>query len=126
LEVVSYTGIDIIEIGRIQEAIGRWGERFLHRIYTDEELRLCDRKTPALAVRFAGKEAVMKLLGTGARGVGWRDIEVLANPAGKPVLNLHGRAQITASNLGLADIAVSLAHSRDYAIASAVANAGSG
>jgi len=117
---MNYTGIDIIEIGRIEEAIARWGERFLHRIYTDSELSLCGKKPPSLAVRFAGKEAVMKLLGTGTTGVGWREIEVLANPAGKPLLNLYGRAQSEASRLGLKDIAVSLAHSKEYAIASAV------
>jgi holo-[acyl-carrier protein] synthase len=117
---MNYTGIDIVEIGRIEKAVARWGERFLHRVYTDPELSLCGKKPPSLAVRFAGKEAVMKLLGTGTTGVGWREIEVLANPAGKPLLNLYGRAQSKASGLGLKDIAVSLAHSRKYAIASAV------
>jgi len=119
---MNYTGIDIIEIGRIEEAIARWGERFLHRVYTDSELRLCGKKSPSLAVRFAGKEAVMKLLGTGTTGVGWREIEVLAGPSGKPLLNLYGRAQSEAGRLGLKDIAVSLSHSRKYAIASAVSS----
>jgi len=119
---MNYTGIDIIEIGRIEEAIARWGERFLHRVYTDSELRLCGKKPPSLAVRFAGKEAVMKLLGTGTKGVGWREIEVLTGPSGKPLLNLYGRAQSEAGRLGLKDIAVSLSHSRKYAIASAVSS----
>ena len=119
---MNYTGIDIIEIGRIEEAVARWGERFLHRVYTDSELSLCGKKPPSLAARFAGKEAVMKLLGTGTTGVGWREIEVLANQAGKPLLNLYGRAKTEAAMLGLTDIAISLSHSRAYAIAAAVSS----
>jgi len=124
--VRHYTGIDIVEIGRIEEAVARWGERFLHRVYTGPEIHLCGGRPPSLAARFAGKEAVMKLLGSGATGVGWREIEVLANPAGKPVLNLYGRAQSRARRLGLKDIALSLAHCREYAVASAVSTAAGG
>ena len=113
-------GVDIVETSRIKKAIARWGDCFLHRVYTDSELSLCGQKAPSLAVRFAGKEAVMKLLGPGTAGIGWREIEVLANPEGKPLLNLYGRAQSKAGRLGLKDIAVSLSHSRKYAIASAV------
>lgn len=113
-------GVDIIEIERIEEAMARWGERFLHRIYTQGELRICRNRAPALAVRFAAKEAVMKALGTGTKGVGWRDIEVLSNPDGKPLVYLHGRAQKKAADLGLGELAISLSHSRDYAIASVI------
>ena len=63
-------GVDIIEISRIHAAIDRWGERFLNRIYTELELKICRKKPGPLASRFAGKEAVMKALGTGVRGVG--------------------------------------------------------
>ena len=115
-----YTGIDIIEIERIKKAITRWGERFLRRIYTDPELRLSGRKPQSLAARFACKEAVMKLLGTGRRGVSWREIETLAHSSGKPLVNLYGRAQNQANQLGVKEIAVSLSHSKEYAIASAV------
>ena len=115
----SYTGIDIVEISRIQRAAERWDRRFLQRIYTEAELTLCRNKPQSLAVRFAGKEAVMKLLGTGIRGVSWRDIEILAHPGGKPLLNLYGGARREADNLDLGDIDVSLAHTDDYAIASA-------
>jgi len=118
--MTHYTGIDIIEIARIRKAATRWGDRFLHRIYTEPELRLCAEKSPALAARFACKEAVMKLLGTGRKGVGWREIETLAHPSGKPLVNLYGKAQSQADKLGIKDIAVSLSHSREYAIASAV------
>ena len=77
-------GIDIIEIDRVADVIARHGDRFLHRIYTDDEIRHCRGRVPELAARFAAKEAVMKALGTGVRGVGWRDIEVLPNYRGKP------------------------------------------
>lgn len=114
---MHYIGIDIIEIGRIQRAMDRWGKRFLHRIYTEPELRLCRQKPPALAVRFAGKEAVMKALGTGIRGISWREIEILAEPSGKPLVHLYGKAQVKAKGLGLDTLAISLSHSREYAVA---------
>ena len=119
-EAVHSVGIDIIEIGRIEGAVARWGDHFLKRIYTEKELELCRNKGEALAVRFAGKEAVMKMLGTGAKGVGWREIEILSDDRGAPLVCLHGRAHNRASELRLTDIAISLAHSREYAVASAV------
>jgi len=119
--MAHYTGIDIIEIARIKKAVERWGETFLHRVYTDAEIERYRRKPPSLAARFACKEAVMKLLGTGRRGVHWQEIETLSQPGGKPVVNLYGRARRRASHLGLKEIAVSLSHSKENAIASVVA-----
>ena len=110
-------GVDIIEIARIQGALSDWGERFLNRVYTESELQLCGHDSSALAVRFASKEAVMKLLGTGVRGISWKEIETLAHPSGKPLVNLYGKAQTKAEELGIKEIAVSLSHSREYAIA---------
>ena len=98
-------------------AIKRWGESFLHRIYTEPELRLCGDKPPSFAVRFAGKEAVMKALGTGIKGISWREIEILAEPSGKPLVYLYGKAQDKADDLGLDRLAISLSHSREYAVA---------
>ncbi len=118
---MHYIGIDIIEIARIQKTIGRWEEVFLRRVYTEPELELYRRKTPSLAARFACKEAVMKLLGTGRNGISWREIETLSQPGGKPKVNLYGKAQSRADELGLKEIAVSLSHSREYAIASVTA-----
>jgi holo-[acyl-carrier protein] synthase len=118
--MTHYIGTDIIEIARIKQAIDRWGERFLRRVYTETELNRYGKSPQALAARFAAKEAVMKLLGTGARGVSWRDIETLAHPSGKPTVKLYGGAQIEASKLGIKEIDVSLAHSRDYAVAAAI------
>lgn len=118
--MTHYTGIDIVEIARIKRAVARWGDAFLHRIYTDAELKLYQSKTASLAARFAAKEAVMKLLGTGNIGISWREIEILSRSSGKPLVNLYGRAQSTAQKLGIREIAVSLAHSREYAIASVI------
>ena len=118
---MHFTGIDIIEITRIEKAITRWGKRLLLRIYTEAELELYSKKTPSLAARFASKEAVMKLLGTGGKGIGWREIETLSLPSGKPVVNLHGRAKFKAQSLGLKEVQISLSHSKEYAIALATA-----
>jgi len=110
-------GIDIIEIARIEKAITRWGEGFLRRVYTDSELRLYHKKLSSLAARFAAKEAVIKALGKPATGVSLREIEILSEPTGKPVVNLYGKAQNQAHGLGLNKFAISLSHSREYAIA---------
>ncbi len=112
-----HVGVDIIEIARIQRALDRWGERFLRRVYTEPELRLCRKKPWRLAARFAGKEAVMKALGTGTKGISWREIEILAEPSGKPLVQLYGKAQKHADSLGLDKLAISLSHSKEYAIA---------
>ena len=115
--MAHYIGIDIIEIARIKNTVTRWGDTFLRRIYTDSELELYREKPSSLAARFSCKEAVMKLLGTGKNGIHWREIETLAHSSGKPLLNLCGSARSQANKLGIKEIAVSLAHSREYAIA---------
>lgn len=115
-----HIGTDIIEIARIRRTIERWGDRFLRRVYTESELSMYDRRAHSLAAVFASKEAVMKVLGTGARGVGWREIETLHHPSGKPFIKLNGRAQKEADKLGIKEIDVSLAHSREYATATAI------
>jgi len=114
---MQYIGVDIIEISRVQEALERWGDRFLQRVYTGAELDRYRGSPASLAVRFAGKEAVWKALGTREHGIGWKDIEILAEPNGKPVVNLYGNAKEYASNIRLKELAISLSHSRDYAIA---------
>jgi holo-[acyl-carrier protein] synthase len=110
-------GVDIVEIERIGRAITRWNGRFLERIYTRAELSLCRGRVPELAVRFAGKEATSKALGTGLFGVSWREMEILADVRGKPLVRLHGRAAQRAAALGLSEFAISLSHSREYAVA---------
>ncbi len=115
-----YIGTDIIEIARIRESIERWGERFLNRVYTPSEQEMYDRRPHSLAACFAGKEAVMKVLGTGNRGVAWREIEMLHHRSGKPYVRLHGRAIKEAEKLGIEEIDISLSHSREYATATAI------
>ena len=117
-------GVDIIEIERVEAALGRFGERFLTRVYSDVEAAFCRGRAPELAARFAAKEAVMKALGTGARGVAWREIEVLPNRRGKPLVYLYGRARERAERIGLTGIDVSMSHSREYAVAFVVGHAG--
>jgi len=114
---MDYIGIDIIEIARVEKAISRWGEGFLHRVYTDPELKLYRNQPLSLAVRFAGKEAVIKALGPQTKGINWREIEILSDPGGKPSVHLYGKAQERADNLGVDKLAISLSHSREYAIA---------
>ncbi|MFC1908187.1 holo-ACP synthase [Chloroflexota bacterium] len=114
---MNYIGIDIIEIARIEKAIAHWGENFLHRVYTEPELKLYHKKPSSLAARFAGKEAVIKALGTQAKSISWKEIEILSDPSGKPLVYLYGKAQNQANDLGLEELAISLSHSKEYAIA---------
>ncbi len=113
-------GVDIIEIDRVGRVAGEYGERFLKRIYTDRELAYCRGRAPQLASRFAAKEAVMKLLGTGVRGIRWRDIEVVRERGKAPAIQLHGTALARAERIGVTHISVSLSHSKDSAIAMVV------
>ncbi len=116
----SAVGVDIIEIERVEAALKRFGARFLGRVYTAVEVAFCRGRVHELAARFAAKEAVMKALGTGTHGVGWRDIEVLPNRRGKPLVYLYGRAKERAERIGLRALDISLTHERDFAIASVV------
>ena len=110
-------GVDILEISRIEQALARWGQRFLGRIYTEQEIAFSRGRPPQLAARFAAKEAVMKALGTGIKGVGWREIEVVRQRGRAPTVQLHGRALELARKLGIEKLVLSLSHSRDYAVA---------
>ncbi len=120
--MILKTGVDIIEIHRIQAALDRHGERFLKRIYTELEIAECRSRADALAVRFAAKEAASKALGTGIGPISWLDVETLHKWSGEPYLVLHGAAETIALKLGLTDWAVSLSHSHDNAVAVVVAS----
>jgi len=113
-------GVDIVEIERIELAIKRGGERFLSRIYTETELRNCQNRFASLASRFAAKEAVMKVLGTGGIGISWCEIEIITGDDGKPSVQLHGQAFNKATELNLKEVSVSLSDSKQYAIAVAI------
>ena len=115
------TGVDIIEIPRIQQVLDRYGQRFLDRIFTPGEIAYCRGRAPNLAGRFAAKEATMKALGTGIRGVGWKDIEVIHEESGAPSLKLHGRAEKRAKRMRVGELSLSISHSREYAVAFVVA-----
>lgn len=117
-------GIDLIEIPRIQRAYDDFGERFLRRVYTGRERERYRGRINELAARFAAKEATSKALGTGIIGIRWREMEVLPNRRGKPVLILHGQAAERARRLGLMHFSVSLTHSRNDAMAFVVASRG--
>lgn len=115
-------GVDAIEIDRIKRALDRFGDRFLSRIYTEREALRYRERPSELAARFAAKEAVMKALGTGVRGIRWRDIEVVSNRRGKPIIVLHETAAQRARLLGFTHFAISLTHSRTESIAMVVAS----
>jgi holo-[acyl-carrier protein] synthase len=118
------SGIDLVEIHRIQQSVDRFGARFLDRVYTEAEQRYCMAKRNAaesLAARFAAKEAGAKALGTGiSRGVTWREIEVVREPGGRPALRFHGRAAEMAERMNARRAALSITHTRDMAMASVV------
>jgi holo-[acyl-carrier protein] synthase len=116
------TGVDLIEIERIAHSIERYGDRFLRRIFTDQEIAYCSRKrssAESFAARFAAKEAGAKALGTGiSRGVTWNEFQVEREPGGRPTLQLRGRAALLASELGVKTISLSLTHTATLAMAS--------
>jgi holo-[acyl-carrier protein] synthase len=118
------TGIDIAEVPRIAESIERFGDRFLRRVFTEGEIRYCDSKANRVeryAARFAAKEAAMKALGTGwSHGVRWRDIEVARQPGGRPTIKFHGKAAEVAAKLSAKNIALSLSHTAEQAIAQVI------
>lgn len=119
-----YAGVDIIELARLERAFARFGERFLRRVYTPEERRRYGQRPAELAARFAGKEAVSKVLGTGFAGVSWTEIEILNDPRGKPTVHLAGRAAQRATELGVVHVEISLSHSRTDVVAFAVGYGG--
>jgi holo-[acyl-carrier protein] synthase len=114
-------GTDLMEIARIQQSIARFGDRFLHRVYTPREIQYCSQKKNAaesFAARFAAKEAGAKALGTGiSHGISWLELEVTREPTGKPSLQLSGRAADRARSQGVTNITLSLTHSRNTALA---------
>lgn len=126
MDVVAH-GVDMVECSRIKEMKDRYGKRFLQRVFTKTELQYClgkKREVEHLAGRFAVKEAVLKVLGTGwRRGINWTDIEVVNEPSGQPRVRLSGRCRELADQRGLGEILISISHIETHAIASAIATA---
>ena len=118
-------GTDITECLRIARMIERHGDLFINRVYTAEEIRYCrNRKqtTEHFTGRWAAKEAVLKALGTGwRRGISWRDVEILNEPGGKPIVNVHGGAKSVVEQLGITRLQISISHCHTHATAFAIA-----
>ncbi len=119
--MILRTGIDLIEIHRIEEVLRRHGKHYLDRVYTAAELEQAGDIAASLAGRFAAKEAVAKALGTGIGKVGWQEIEILGDDQSAPTLKLHGAADKLSAELGISAWSVSISHSLSHAVAVAVA-----
>ncbi len=119
--MVLRTGIDLIEVARIEEVIARHGKHYLERIYTPAELEQCGRRVESLAGRFAAKEATVKALGCGIGDVTWKEIEILNDDRNAPSLTLYGAAKEKAVELGLSAWSVSISHSQSHTVAMVVA-----
>ncbi|MCC6300617.1 MAG: holo-ACP synthase [Anaerolineales bacterium] len=111
------TGVDLIEIARITEALARHGNHYLERIYTPAELKQCGKRAESLAGRFAAKEAVAKALGSGIGDITWKEMEILGDENNAPALTLHGVAKRKAEALGLTQWSVSISHSQSHSVA---------
>lgn len=115
------TGIDIVNIERIEKLIGRWGALFLARVFTASEIARCqqrNRSSECFAIRFAAKEAFLKAIGLGLRdGIYWTDIEVENDPMGRPFFSLHRKARKVFETLRVQEAFVTLSHDRPYAVA---------
>ncbi len=120
--MILRTGVDLIEISRIEEVISRHGKHYLERIYTHAELEQCKQRIESLAGRFAAKEAVSKALGCGIGVISWKDIEILGDEQNAPTLVLYGAAGDKAKEIGLTVWSVSISHSLSHAIALVVAS----
>jgi holo-[acyl-carrier protein] synthase len=120
-------GVDLVECARIQHSLDRFGDRFLHRVFTDGEIKYStSMKFPArhLAARFAAKEAVSKAFGTGiGKAMGWRDIDVQKKPSGEPFLIFSGSAEKLAKERGVTKAFITLSHTEHHAVASIVLEA---
>ena len=115
------TGVDMIEIARVERVLARSGEQFLARIFTPQEQAYCAGRAASLAGRYAVKEAVAKAFGTGIGDMSWVEIEVVCDMVGRPELVLHGSAKQMADEMGLAKWSISLSHTENYASGFAVA-----
>lgn len=121
-------GVDLVYVPRIKKMINRWEDKFLQRVYTDREIEYCrsyKKEADSFAVRFAAKEAILKMLGTGlSGGVSWREMEILSSEQGQPSVNLTGEVLNTATAMQINKIYISLSHENDYALAQVMGTAG--
>ncbi len=119
--MVVGTGIDIVNIERIERLMARWGDPFLGRVFTQKEIVWCQqraRSSECFAIRFAAKEAFLKAIGWGLRnGIQWTDIEVENDPMGKPMFSFHRKAKEVCATLRIKKTLLTLSHDRPYAVA---------
>jgi holo-[acyl-carrier protein] synthase len=120
--MIAGVGVDIVEISRIERAIGEYGDRFVNRVFTEREIDYCERfsiKAERYAARFAAKEAARKALGgaTPVLALSWHDVEIISSTEGAPQLQFHGRAAEIAERLGIIRSHLSLSHAQDHAVA---------
>jgi len=124
MEIIAH-GIDLVDCPRIEEMINRHGERFIDRVFTVAEKAYAEKNKNSVekyAGRFAAKEAILKLMGTGWRGkIAWTDIEIINNKNGQPKVTLYGEVKSIADELGISQVSISITHTANFAIASAVA-----
>lgn len=124
MKIIAH-GIDLVDFPRIENLIDRHRERFLDRVFTEREQNdaaAIKNRVEKLAGRFAAKEAVLKLLGTGWRGkIAWTDIEIVNNPLGQPIVEITGEVKNIAQQAGIEQITLSITHTANFAIASVVA-----
>ncbi len=118
--MILRTGVDLVEIDRLDQLEPAIRERFLQRVFTVRELAECGGSSASLAGRFAVKEAVAKALGCGIGAIGWQSVEVQRGPQGEPLLLLHDKAETLAESLGLSQWSISISHSRTHVVAMAV------
>src|SRR5246127_2572300 len=120
-------GVDLVDCARIEHSLERFGDRFLHRVFTDGEISYSNSmKFPArhLAARFAAKEAVSKAFGTGiGKAMGWRNIDIRKKKSGEPFLVLHGGAESLATKRGVTSALITLSHTEHHAVACVVLEA---
>ena len=121
---INGIGVDLVNIPRMRDVIDRWQDRFLQRVFTEQEIAYCRARrdpVPHFAARFAAKEATLKALGTGlSMGVNWRELEVRRERGGPPTMVLSGRCRAIAEARGGDRVLISLTHDGDYALAQAM------
>ena len=114
-------GVDIIQIERFEQALARWGDRLRERVFTSQELSICQKKARSgkhLALRFAAKEAFLKALGIGMfQGIAWQEIEITNDPLGRPRIGVRGEAEKICQEKGIKEIFVSISHEAKYGVA---------
>lgn len=122
--MVLGSGVDIIEVERVKQAVKKWGDSFLKKVFTDKEINYSKKRRFAyqhLAARFATKEAVLKAFGGGwTRTLPWKDVEIINDKNGKPDIRLYREAKKIYDKKHIEKIVVSMSHTKDYAVANAI------